>query len=258
MLGFALACPLLSQVGPTSVWPDGARLEQLLREGKLVSQKKIGAGVTDSSRVTLDLAGERIDAIFKSYHRENDSWRREVAAYELDKWIGLGMVPPTIERSVKGKRGCVQLWVEGEIMVDAESDPDDKDLWRHQVSTMWLFDYLTANTDRHLNNALVSPDGQLVLIDNSRAFRTYTGVLPRIDEARGATRARFWLVEYDQDRQRFETHYRDELIERIRALTPKDLKQTIGKHIDRPARDALLSRRDRILAQIDEMRDSKD
>ena len=28
-----------------------------------------------------------------------DSWKTEIAAYELDKLLGLGMVPATVERS---------------------------------------------------------------------------------------------------------------------------------------------------------------
>ena len=99
-----------------SAWPDADRLEAFLISAEVVDRDKIGVGVTDSSKITL----------------------------ELDKYLGLGMVPPTVERSIKGRRGGVQLWVEGEVMNTSSQDPNDLELWRLQVSTMWLFDFLVA------------------------------------------------------------------------------------------------------------------
>ncbi|MEJ2086398.1 MAG: hypothetical protein P8Y44_12090, partial [Acidobacteriota bacterium] len=126
--------------------------------------------------------------------------------------------------------------------------------WRRQVSAMWLFDYLTANADRHINNALVTAGPRLVLIDNSRAFKTFDGVVAGIDEARGGTRARFWITEYDENRERFDTRYADDLIENLQALDKETLKRAIGKYIDGNERRALLERRDRILQQIEGFR----
>jgi hypothetical protein len=249
-----LAPSVASSTEPASAWPDATHLEDFLLQANVVERAKIGVGVTDSSKVTLELNGEEHQVIFKVFDRPYDSWRREVAAYELNKFLGLAMVPPTVERSVKGRRGCVQLWVEGEVLATASEDPDDLELWRRQVSTMWLFDYLTANTDRHLNNALITPDSRLVLIDNSRAFKTYTKVLKSLAEARGATRARFWIVEYDDQRQQYPTTYRDALIEKLGSMTQKDLKKTIGRYIDNNERKWLLDRRDRILQQIEELK----
>jgi len=233
-----------------SIWPRAAHLETFLREAVVTGSEEIGIGVTESDRVTLELEGESHQAILKKYHREHDSWRREVAAYELDKLIGLGMVPPTVERRLKGRTGGLQLWVEGEMMADWTGEPDDLDSWRMQVSAMWLFDYLTANADRHINNALVAAGPRLVLIDNSRAFKTFDGVVAGIDEARGGTRARFWITQYDENRERFDTRYDDNMIDNLRALDKESLKRAIGRYIDGSERRALLERRDRILEQI--------
>ena len=237
-----------------SAWPDADRLEAFLISAEVVDRDKIGVGVTDSSKISLELNGETHEAIFKTFDQPHDSWRREVAAYELDKYLGLGMVPPTVERSIKGRRGGVQLWVEGEVMNTTSQDPDDLELWRLQVSTMWLFDFLVANTDRHLNNALITPDSRLVLIDNSLAFKTYTKVLKTLAEARGATRARFWVVEYDEDRQQYPTSYRDALVEKLAAMTEKDLKRVLGRYLNKNERRWVLDRRDIILQQIEELK----
>jgi hypothetical protein len=41
-----------------------------------------------------------------------ESYKSEIAAYRLDRVRGLDMVPPTVERSVEGESGSLQLWVE--------------------------------------------------------------------------------------------------------------------------------------------------
>jgi hypothetical protein len=237
-----------------SAWPDGTHLEGFLLAAEVIDRVKIGVGVTDSSKVTLERNGETHQAIFKVFDRHYDSWRREVAAYELDKYLGLGMVPPTVERRIRGRQGCLQLWVDGEVLESASDDPENLELWRQQVSTMWLIDYLTANTDRHLNNALITPESRLVLIDNSRAFKTFTTGVMSLAEARSATRAKFWMVEYDADRVRYSTTYRDALVKRLSAMTEKDLKKVLGRYIDKNERRWLMERRDLILQQIEELR----
>ena len=42
-----------------------------------------------------------------------EAYKSEIAAYELDRLLGLDMVPPTVERRVGGDLASVQLWVEG-------------------------------------------------------------------------------------------------------------------------------------------------
>ena len=46
-----------------------------------------------------------------------ESYRAEIAAYELDKLLGLSMVPPTVERKVKGETGSAQMWVDDVVLL---------------------------------------------------------------------------------------------------------------------------------------------
>ena len=39
-----------------------------------------------------------------------ESYKSEIAAYELDKLLGLGMIPPTVEKRVKGELGAAVMW----------------------------------------------------------------------------------------------------------------------------------------------------
>nr|NIM64006.1 hypothetical protein [Acidobacteriota bacterium]NIQ87020.1 hypothetical protein [Acidobacteriota bacterium] len=44
-----------------------------------------------------------------------DRHRQEVAAYRLDRFLGLGLVPVTVLREVDGVEGSMQQWVEHAI-----------------------------------------------------------------------------------------------------------------------------------------------
>src|SRR6478736_474663 len=94
---------------------QGAALEDFLRTAPVTAVKDIGKGVTMSRKLTMQQNGVTESGVFKiiddkplvgvqrladgSIDAEfQDSWKTEVAAYELDKMIGLGMVPATVER----------------------------------------------------------------------------------------------------------------------------------------------------------------
>jgi len=234
-------------------WPDRAAIEHFLREAKITERKKLGEGITNPEKVTLELDGVVRNAIFKKVDKDHDSWRSEVAAYELDKVLGLGMVPPTVPRSVKGRKGCLQLWVTGTVMSKFEGELPDVDKWREQVSMMWLFDDLIANIDRHLNNAMVSPDHQLLLIDNSKTFRYQKTLLNNLNASGTGTHAKFWYVAYDAARESYETRYPASLIERLRRVSEDEIEKAIKPYVWGQNRAQVLERRALILRRIDEL-----
>ena len=41
-----------------------------------------------------------------------EGWQYEIAAYRLDKLIGLNMIPPAVEREFQGKPGALVFWAE--------------------------------------------------------------------------------------------------------------------------------------------------
>jgi hypothetical protein len=170
---------------------QGAAAEEYLRKAKIVRVKAIGTGVTLPEKVTLELNGVERSAAFKSIDEKRlgvtqlssgppevnfqDSWQTEIPAYVVDRIIGLGMVPATIERRVNNKVGSLQWWVES-MMPEAERakqklEPPDSEAWNREVLKMRLFDQLIYNVDRHNNNILITQDFKLRLIDHSRSFR---------------------------------------------------------------------------------------
>ncbi|MCG6926637.1 MAG: hypothetical protein LJF30_15170 [Acidobacteria bacterium] len=253
VLSFLLpAHPVTAQDGP--LWPDHEEIEHFLKKAEITQRVEIGTGVTRPERVTLEQDGVVRQACFKRIDvMQQDSWRSEVAAYELDKLLGMGMVPPTVERSIGGRKGCLQLWVTGATMEAFEGTPPDLEDWRDQVSVMWLFDDLIANSDRHLNNAIVSPEGRLILIDNSKTFRNDEHLRNDLNARGAGTHARFWGVEFDESRERYPTRYPPDLVERLRSLSDEEIKRAIKRYVWGWRASLVVKRRELILERLDSM-----
>ncbi len=235
------------------LWPDREEIEHFLKKAEVTARKKIGTGVTNPEKVTLELDGAVRQAVFKKIDENFDNWRNEVAAYKLDKLLGIGMVPPTVERSVGGRGGCLQLWVTGSTMDEYDGSFPDIERWRDQVSVMWLFDDLIANVDRHLNNAMVSPGHRLMLIDHSRSFRDGEELRNDLNTKVNGTNVRLWGGEYDGNRVRFPTRYPRSLIERLRSLTDKEIKNAIDRYVWGWRQKLVVERRKLILGRVESM-----
>jgi hypothetical protein len=159
-----------------------------------------------------------------------DSWKGEIAAYEIDKIIGLGMVPATVERIYKGSKGSVQFFVDS-IMTEAEhkstkTQVGNPDLFNQMMYKTRLFDNLIYNTDRNLQNLLITKDSEIILVDHSRAFRPLT-----------ALRAPKDLTKLSRS-----------VLDGLTRLNQKNLTEKTGKYLNKPLIDGILKRRDQILA----------
>jgi hypothetical protein len=81
------------------------------------------------------------------------NYRFNVAAYELDKLLGLNLIPPTVERSVNGRPASVTWWLDDFAMNELDRrrrkiDPPDRDGWDRQLHAVRVFDELISNTYR--------------------------------------------------------------------------------------------------------------
>lgn len=168
-----------------------AQLEDFLLNAPITGDETLDLGVTKPRRLTLERDGKRVRAVFKAYDsdpqiRPNGSWERrydkadrylyEIAAYKLDRILGLQMVPVAVERRVGGQRGLVQYWVEGahnetdRIQQKLQYDSDCSFVRQHQLIN--VFDVLVHNLDRNTGNILYDGDWQVWMIDHTRAFST--------------------------------------------------------------------------------------
>jgi len=118
----------------------------------------------------------RLQAVYKPAEGEQPLWdfpaqslaRREVAAYLVSEALGWELVPPTVLRSDgPGGGGSLQLY----LPADPERhyftfEPAEKQRLRPAA----LLDILINNADRKAGHILLSPDGQLWLIDHGVCF----------------------------------------------------------------------------------------
>lgn len=157
-----------------------------------------------------------------------ESYKAEIAAYELDKLLNLDMVPPSVERQLEGHRGAAQLWVENVSDLSGDASPADlrRADWEKQVVRMRMFDDLIGNADRNQGNVLHDAAWNLILIDHSRTFGVgpaWPQRLSRIDEG-------LWA--------------------RIETLTRAQLDAALGPWLGADEINAVLTRRDRMKMEI--------
>jgi len=183
-----------------------------------------------------------------------DRWRFEIAAYRLDVFLGLDMVPPTVERIFQGKKGSLQLWMEATVSLKNRmaGGPDAPavglEAWNRKAYLQRVFDSLIANDDRNINNILIADgDRLMILIDHSRTFRTaapYDAAL--VYGAAGLLKAR------DGSPYLFAQLPRA-FVEKLRKMDARSVKEAVLGHLDNREVRALLGRRDLVLKEVDDL-----
>ena len=163
-----------------------------------------------------------------------DSYLHEVAAYRLDRILGLGMVPVAVVRDIHAE-GAVIEWIS-----DAETEkslnergerPRGSQQLGPQQAVMNLFDALIANQDRKPSDQLITPgDWKLHLVDHSRAFQI-TDELPQDFLDRPVSLPRSLLLD-------------------LSLLNAESLEETLEGLVSTAQIESLLKRRDRILEKI--------
>ena len=168
--------------------------EEFLRTAVPVKASRAGKGVTETWRVTLEGSGMTHAASFQYVDERAavknlpdgtkelhfvDSYRYNIAGYRLANLLGLdNLVPVSVERTWRGKRGAMTWWVD-DVMMD-EAGMNERDLrapdqaaWSRQTYRVRVFNELIYDTDRNKSNLLITNDWNIWLIDFSRAFRRW-------------------------------------------------------------------------------------
>ena len=164
------------RVGVRAAGITAADLERLLAHGEIVSQRTDELG-----RTFVEVAAESgtVAAMFTENPRAK-GFSPELAAYRLDRAIGLDMVPVTVARELHGKQGTLQFRAKG------ASDEASRMLvnrggsaWcalPQQWAAMYVFDALVYNPGRSPEQMLYSPDNwQLMLVGHDKVFSSKRG-----------------------------------------------------------------------------------
>jgi len=251
------------------------RILEAIRTGRIVGRQNVGS---TSVNLHLRLAGD-IDAAWKprtSTH--GDTYRAEIAAYRLNRLLGLSRVPPATSRAIPRSalhlaptspviaerdltvRGAAIYWVPvlRDSLIDRPREierwsswlrqgrevPADQRTRAEEISTLLVFDFLTGNWDRWSGaNVPMDAAGHLIYRDNNGAFEE-PFVLGLMQNGMA------WL----RRSQRFSAG----VIARARALTDASIREEMALDGD-PARPplteaqrrSLLRRRDALLEYVD-------
>src|SRR5215472_2807863 len=153
-----------------------AEMEAHLRSAAVERIVNIGVGVTRPRRAFLEpdlpfasMTWKVLPERFLRGHWE--SYKSEIAAYELDKLLEMHMVPPAVERVISGEQGAAIMWVDDTRSVkDMGGQVPTGPQFGRPIRVMQLFDNLIGNPDRNAGNILVDRFNRVILIDHSRAF----------------------------------------------------------------------------------------
>ena len=249
LLLIAFARAAAQQAAPAR---SDAEIEAFLKTARVVSSRPIGKGVTGSVRATMSDGTLTHDAQIQNvdeYRQEfrggtqverdfRDKWQFNVAAYRIDRMIGLGLAPVSVERAWQGRNGAFTWWID-DVMMDEgtrqkkQLEAPDTLCWSEQIYAMRVFDQLIDNADRNLGNTLIGKNWRLWAIDHTRAFRynrepRNPAMLLRIDRA---------------------------LLARLKALEFAPLKKEVGAYLNDSDIRNLLARRDAIVAHFEKRGD---
>jgi hypothetical protein len=181
-VGVVVAAPQTTEEAVSAkVWPGrAAEYEEFLKTAEIVRMEDIPVGVTQPTRCYFAPGGLVESMTLKSIkpgrHKGYwESYRSEIAAYELDKLLDLEMVPPTVEKRVEGDLGAAVMWTAPTKSFKQMGGPPTPPpahaySWNKQLSRAKMFDNLINNKDPNLGNWLVDPAWNLILIDHTRAF----------------------------------------------------------------------------------------
>ncbi len=241
---------LPEEIGRRAEWEEFlSKAEILERESRQIRGSE---AVTSPWVLMLELGGVRHRALWKNAQGRMggywEGWAYEVAAYRLDKHLGLGMVPPTVERRFRGDRGSCQYWVDDTMSLkDKEAKriktpPAKVPGWNRATYKQRFFDNLIANEDRHSNQVLITQDWRMILIDHSRSFRTAGKFVRGLIFSAKSPAGPMLMSELPRP-----------LVEKLRALDAAALRSAVGEYLTGEEIGAVLVRRELILAEIDRL-----
>lgn len=249
----ALITAVFAQFTPEEVAQREA-IEEFLRTAEIVNAADIGEGVTKPKRLYLKKGDVKMSGVWKSvqgiYLGNREGWQYEIAAYRLDKLLGLNMVPPTVEREFRGKKGSLQLWVTTKyslLQIMEENIPlpvrgPGAVRFAKGKYLVRAFDSLIANVDRTQQNLRYTEDWRTIIIDHSQCFHCDKRHTKNLVYGKNGI----------SEKKLFRMLPR-KFVENVRALTFEKIRSAVGPYLTDREVNAVLARKDLLLKEVEEM-----
>ena len=258
LLCLVVGFPVRGQFTPEEI-AQQARWEEFLKTAEIAKYEPVGEGVTAPWKFYLKKEGIEKKAAWKNIDRDlgggaMDSWRYEIAAYCMDKLIGLNMVPPAVEREFLGKKGALSLWADSKysllkIMEKRIKIPRSVQKYFDDMKYIYrLWCCLIANDDPTQQNILYTENWRIILIDHSRAFRSNKKYTERlVFGINGIKKTQAGGKPFLIRRIPWG------LFDKIKALDFASIKQAVGPYLTDKEIESIMTRKKLILDEIAEM-----
>jgi hypothetical protein len=233
-----------------------AELEKFLGEAAVVGRTEVSLAGVSAEVWELQGEGHKLRGIFKDIEQEPPSgarpqtrrYQHEVAAYELDRMLDIGLVPTVVVREWDGRRGALSPVVDTALdlvsvrgIQDLEGAPPEQTIaavaeayrlgleeLREQVVRARVLDGLIGNLGRtDVDKLFVPAEGRVALVDQDEAFGLSLDLDPALlDPCRPIPAdLRVYLM----------------------MLNAEELRSAVGDLLNDAQIDAILKRRDRVL-----------
>ena len=252
---FAAGWPVFGQFKPEEI-VQRERWEEFLATAEITRYEPIGKGVTKPWKIFLKKGDIEKKAAWKNVDEEFaegaiDSWKHEVAAYRLDKLIGLNTIPPYVEREFQGKKGALSLWTDIKYsaldMAERGINPPDS-AWKQTDDMKYVYRLwacLIANDDPTQENTLYTEDWRMIFIDHSRAFRSDKKYTERLVLGVNGIKKK------QVDGQPFLIRRVPRvLLDKIKVLDFASVKQAVGPYLTDREIESIIARKPLILDEI--------
>lgn len=218
-------------------------MENFLRTAKIVSvQRRPEAGRTGPWLIALDDGKTQRQGHFKHMNRPRpsllpDSYKYELAAYELDKLLDLNIVPPVVEREIDGTEGSLQIFVEGCIKEREsrrrELEPPDPVRFQNTLEEINIFENLVYEEEcfDESDTLIHLDDWKVCRVDFSMAFSPVAGLIPGCKINRCSRKLYKKLLEWKNDQ----------------------VKAKLGPYLNEEEIQGLLQRKNIILEKIEQL-----
>jgi hypothetical protein len=234
------------EIAQRSQWED------FLKTAEIIEFKDVGKGVTKPIWLTLKKGDVVQKAVWKNpegiQNGYLEGWRYEIAAYEMDKLLDLNMIPPTVEKRFRNKKGSLQLAIDllyDELEIQEKNIQFPEEMRDNRTDRKYIiraFDSLIGNEDRTQENILINTSWRLILIDHSRSFRSSRMFTKQLMYGKNG-------IKGDQPIRRLPRSF----VEKIRALTFEKIKEAVGFYLTKREINAIMARKELLLEEIEEM-----